>query len=160
MLKRTLNLTYRPSISTARWVPTKWRHFQVTSGHFTSHEVISGHVTASSCGLQPCRCSKRTQNLTYRSSTATSRWFPAKWHHFRVTSGHVRSFPATWLTPHASYSPLGAQTYPKLDLQALYSHFQLTSGQMMSLPGHFRLLSVMWGHFVSRDWHLLRATAL
>ena len=27
---------------------------------------------------------------------------------------------------------------PNLDLQAFYSHFQATSGQMTSLPGHFR----------------------
>ena len=27
---------------------------------------------------------------------------------------------------------------PNLDFQAFYSHFQTTSGQMMSLPGHFR----------------------
>ena len=31
------------------------------------------------------------QNLTYRPSTATSRWFSAKWRQFRVTSGDVRS---------------------------------------------------------------------
>ena len=42
------------------------------------------------------------------------------------------------LPPPASYSPVGAETYPKLDLQAFYSLVQVTSGQMTSLPGHFR----------------------
>ena len=30
-------------------------HFRVTSGHFRSRDVISCHVTATSCELQPCR---------------------------------------------------------------------------------------------------------
>ena len=49
---------------------------------------------------------------------------------------------------------------PNLDLQAFYSHFQGTSGQMTSLLGHFRSRGVACGHFLSRDFHLLRVTAL
>jgi len=51
-----------------------------------SRHVISCHVTATSCELQPCRSSK----------------------------------------------------YPKVELQAFYSHLQVNAGQMTSLPGHFR----------------------
>ena len=63
--------------------------------------------------------------------------------HFR-SRGHVTSFPVTWLPPPASYSPVGAQTYPKLDLLAFYSHFQVTSSLMTPLPGHLRSLPVMF----------------
>jgi len=43
---------------------------------------------------------------------------------------------------------------------AFYSHFQVTSSQMMSLPGDFRSPEVTWRHFLSCDCFLLRATAL
>jgi len=39
----------------------------------------------------------------------------------------------------------------KPDLSASYSHFLLTSGQMTSLPGHFRSREVTWGHLLSRN---------
>ena len=61
-----------------------------------------------------------------------------------VTSGHVTSFPVTSLKPPASYSRVGAQTYPKLDLYAFYSHFHVTSGQMTSLLDHYRSLPVAY----------------
>jgi len=44
-----------PSTATSTCLPIKWRHFQVTSGHPRSRNVVSCHVTASSCELQPCR---------------------------------------------------------------------------------------------------------
>ena len=50
--------------------------------------------------------------------------------------------------------------YPKLDLQAFYSHFQVTSGQMTSLPGHFWSPEVTCHHFLSRDCLHLGVTAL
>ena len=43
----------------------------------------------------------------------------------------------------ASNSAVGAQTYPKLDLQDFYSHFQVTCGQMTSLPGNVKSCEVM-----------------
>jgi len=46
------------------------------------------------------------------------------------------------------------------EFSAFYSNFQVTSGQMTSLPGHLRLPEVTWRHFLSRDCLLLRATAL
>ena len=51
-----------------------------------------------------------------------------------LTYGLVRSFPVTSLLPPASYSPVAAQMYTKLDLKAFYSHSLVTSGQMTSLP--------------------------
>ena len=61
------NLTYRPSTATSRWLPVKWRHFRVTSGNLRSRDVISCHVTASSCELQPCRKwnAPRTQAFSF-----------------------------------------------------------------------------------------------
>ena len=59
------------------------------------------------------------QNLPYRPYTATSRWLPVKLRHFQVTSGHVRSRDVISCPVAAtswSYCPVGAQTYPKLDL--------------------------------------------
>ena len=44
-------------------------------------------------------------------------------------------------------------------LSAYYGNFQVTSGQMTSLPGHFRSPEVTERHFLSRKC-LLRATAL
>jgi len=58
-----------------------------------------------------------------------------------VTWGHVTSFPITWLPP-ASYSLVGGQTNSIRQFSAFYSHFQVTSGQMMSLPSHFQSLEV------------------
>jgi len=75
----------RPSPASSRWLPFKWCHFRVTSGNLRSRDVISCHVTASSCELQPCRM----WNVQY------------------------------------------------IPVSVLYSHFQVPSGQMTSLPGHF-----------------------
>ena len=47
------------------------------------------------------------------------------------------SFPVTWLPPPASYSLIGSEMYGIRQFSAFYSHFQVTSGQMTSLPGHF-----------------------
>ena len=32
-VKRIQNPSFRPSIVTSRWLPVKWRHFRVTTGH-------------------------------------------------------------------------------------------------------------------------------
>jgi len=103
-LKRTINLDYRPSKATSRWLPVKWRHFQVTSGHVVSRKVISCHVNATFCELRPVE-GRTYPNLLigllqslpghFRSNDVSSGSLPVTW-------GHVRSFPVTWLTPLAS----------------------------------------------------------
>jgi len=189
-------------------------------GHFRSNEVtdiISCHVIASSCELQPCRkwkvqCTRvfaHLQPLTgdFRSNfvtsgslpvawghltsflatwlpppasysvlesemysicefwptTATSRWLPVNY----VTSGalpvtidHVKSFPVMWLPPAASDRLVKSEMYSIRVFLAFYSHFQVTSGQITSLPGDFRSPEVTWRHFLPRDCLLLRAIAL
>ena len=45
----------------------------------------------------------------FRSNDVTSGSLPDTW-------GNVTSFPVTLLPSSASYSPVGAKTYPKLDL--------------------------------------------
>jgi len=197
--------------SHSRWLLVKWRHLRVTSGHLRSRDIISRHVTASSCKLQPCR--KWNAQYTpvfgllqplqgdFRSNHVTSRHLRSRdvischvtassasyslvgsdTHSIRVISplqplqgdfrsndvtsgslsvtwGHVTSFPVTWLPPPAIYSLVGSEMYSIHQFSA-FSHFQVTSGQMASLPGHFRLLEVTWRHFLSRDCLLLQTTA-
>jgi len=122
-------------------------------GHFWSREVmwaISCHVMDTSCTLQPCKSSNVPKNLficllqplpgDFRSNNVTSGWLPVMW-------GHVLSFPVTWLS------------YLKLELYAFSSHFQVSYGEMTSLPGHFRSREVTLRHFLSSDGHL-RVTAM
>jgi len=40
--------------------------------------------------------------------------------------------------PPVSYSLVGSETLQQLEFLAFYSNFQVTSGQMTSLPGNFR----------------------
>ena len=101
-------------------------------------------MTATSCELQPCRRSNVRKTWLvgllqplpgdFRSNDVTSE-------SLQVTSGHVTSFPTTWLPPPASYSPVGAQSYPKHDrpstvtsrwLPVKWRHFRVTSGYMKS----------------------------
>jgi len=113
-------------------------------GHFRSHKVISSHVTASLCELQPCKKSNAPKTRVFgflqplpgdfRSNDVTSGSLPVTW-------GHVTSFFVTLLTP-ASNSLVGSQAHQTLKFSAIYSHFQVTSGQMTSLP-------VTWGHVMS-----------
>jgi len=56
------------------------------------------------------------------------------------------SFPVTWLPPPSSYSLVGSEMYSIPQFSAFYSHLQVTSGQMTSLPGDFRSPEVTWGH--------------
>jgi len=97
-VKCTVYASFRPSTTTSRWLPVKWPHFWVTSGHQRSSNCISYHVTASSCELQPCK----------------------------------------------------SEMYSIHQLSTFHSHFRVTSGQITSLPGHFRSPVVTWHHFV---WH-------
>jgi len=119
----------------------KWRHLRVTSGYLKSRDIISCHVTASSCELQPCR-KWSVQYMPvfgpleplpgdFRSNVFTSGSLPVTW-------GRVTSFSVTWLNPPASYSLVGSQMCCIYQFSALYSHFQVTSRQMTSLAGHFQ----------------------
>jgi len=123
----------------------------VTANHLRSRDVISCHVTASSCELQPCK--KWNVQYTpvfvppqplpghFRSNDGTSRSLPVSW-------GHVTSFPITWQPPPASFSLVGSEMYGIRQFSAFNSCFQVTSGQMTSLPGNFRSPEVTWCHFL------------
>jgi len=68
-----------------------------------------------------------------------------------VIWGHVMSFPVTLVPPPASYSLVGSEMCSLCQFSALYSYFQVTSGQMTSLPCHFQSPEVAWRHFLSRN---------
>jgi len=155
-----------------RQFPGFYSLFQVTSGqmtslpgHFRSLEVTWRNFlswTAFSCDLQPCRSNAQDTPVSgllqslpgnFRSNDITSGSLTVTW-------GRVTSFPVTWLPPPASYSLVKSQTHSIRQFSGFYSHFQVTSGQMTSHPRHFRWPEVTWCHFLSRDCHLLRATAL
>jgi len=154
--------SFRSSTATSRWLPI-WCHFRVTSGYLRSRYVISCHVTASYCELQPLRKWNvqytRVFNLlqplpgNFQSNDVTSGSLPVTW-------GHVTSYPVTWLPPTASYSLAGSEMYSIHEFSAFYSHFQVTSGLRTSLPGHFWSPEVTWCHLLSRDCLLLQAIAL
>jgi len=154
---------FRCPTATSRWLPVKWRHFRVTSGHLRSREVISCHVTASSCKLQACR----KWNVQYTPVFVLLEPLPGYFWSNDVTSislsvtwGHVTSFPVTWVPPPASYSLAGREMYCIRQFSAFWIHFQVTSCQMMWLPYHFRSPEVTSRHFLSRHCLPLRATAL
>jgi len=147
----------------SRWLPVKWRYFRVTSGHLRWRDIISCHVTASCCELQPWR----KLNVQYTQVFDLVQPLPGDFWSNLVTSGsltitwgHVTSFPATWLPAPVGYSLVGSEMYNIWEFLVFYSHFQVTSGQMTSFPGHQRSPDVTWCHFLSRDCLLLRATVL
>jgi len=154
--------SFRPSTVTSRWLAVKWRHFRVTSGHLKSRDVISCHVTASYSVLQPCR-KWNVQYASFRPSTATYRWLPVKWHHFWVTSDHLRSRDV--ISCHVTASTCELQPCRKWNVQYMrvfgpHSHFLVTTGQMTSLKGYLRWNKITWRQFLSRDCLVLRATGL
>jgi len=117
--------------ATSKWLPVKWRHFRITGCHVRSRDILSCHVTATSCELQPCKGSKVHKTRLVRLPQPLQgefRWCDVTPGTLPVMWGHIMSFPVTWWPPPASYSPLWAQTYAKLDLCAFYSHIQMTSG--------------------------------
>jgi len=128
-----------PSTATSRWHPVKLRHFRVTSGPLRSRDIISCHVTASSSEVEPCRMSK-TVYASFRPSTATSRWLPVRWRHFRGTCAHLRWRDIIYCNVTAFSCELqhcrksNAQYMPVIDLQPLPGDFRSTT----SLLGHFR----------------------
>jgi len=89
----------------------------------------------------------------FRWNDVTSRSLP-------VTSGHVTSFPVTWLPPPTSYSLVGSEKYSIWPFSALYNNFQVSYCQMTSLPGHFPSPEVMLHHLLSGVCFLRPATAL
>jgi len=113
-----------------------YSHFQVTFGemsHFRSPEVMWRHFLSRDCLLLQATALKdvkRTVYASFRPFTATSRWLPVKWRHFRLlppTWGHVTSFLVTWLPRPASNSLVGSQKHSICQFSAFYSHFQVTS---------------------------------
>jgi len=146
-VKCTVYASFLPSIATSMWLPVKLRHFQVTSDHLSSHDVIFCHVTASLCELQPCR----KWSVQYMGVFGLLHPLPG---HFRsndisfvslqVTWGHVTSLPVTWLPPPASYSFVGSEVHSIREFLA-YSHFQVLPIKWR----YFRFLAVSWGHVTS-----------
>ena len=86
--------------------------------------ITCGHVTSFPVTWVPPFASYRpVEAQTYpkpdRPSTATSRWLPVKWRHFRVTSNHVRShdvIPCHMTAIFCELQPVGSQTYPNLHI--------------------------------------------
>jgi len=127
----------------------------VTWGHVTSFPVTWLHPPE----LQLCR----KWNLQYTGVLGLLQPLPADFRSNDVTSGslsvtlgHVTSFSVTWLPPPVSYSLVKSEMYSMCKFLAFYSHFQVTSVK-------WRHFLVTWNHvmsFLSRDWFLLRATAL
>jgi len=163
---RKWNVQYTPVFGLLQPLPSNFRSNDVIS---KSLMVTWGHVMPLPVTWLPPLASYSLVGSEMYSirefwpSTATSWRLPVKWHHFRVTSDHLRSryvISCTWLPPHASYSLVGSEMYSIRQFSALYSHFQATSGQMTPLPGHLWSPEVTWCHFLSRDRFLLRATAL
>jgi len=161
-VKCTVYARFRPSTATSRWLPVKWRHFRVTSNHLSSCDVIFCQVTAYSCELQPCR----KWNVQYSPVFGLLQPLPGDFRSNHITSdslpviwGHVTSVLVAWLPPPASNSLVGSKMYSICQFSAFYSHFQVTSVQITSLPGHFRLPEVTWRHFLSRNCLLVLATA-
>jgi len=138
-------LDLQASTATSRWLPVKWRHFRIASCYMRSRDVISCHLTAICCELQTCRSSNVLETwLTGLLQPLQCNFlsYDVNSGRLAVTWGHMTSFPVTWLPPTTSYSTVGAQTYPKVDLQAFYAtsrwlplkwrHVQVTSGHMKS----------------------------
>jgi len=139
-----------------------YSHFQVTFGQITSPPGhFRWHVTWHHFLSPDCPPPANYRSCTSWGSTATSRLLPVKWRHFRslrIMLGHVTSFTVTWLPPSVSYSLVGAEAHPKREFSAFYSHFQVTFGQMTSLPvtsGHVRSRDVICCHLNATSCKLL-----
>jgi len=91
-VKSTVYIKFWPSTATFWWLPVKWRHLWVTSGHLKSRDIISCHMTASSCRLQPCR----KRNVQYSE-------FLAFYSHFQVTSNQITPLPVHFRSPEVTW---------------------------------------------------------
>jgi len=147
----------------------KWWHFRSTFSHLKPRYIISCHVTASSCKLQPCR----KWNVQYML-------FFALYSHFQVTSGqmtslagHFHSPEVTWrdflscdiISCHVTAFSHELQPCRKWNVQYMpvfgtLQPLQVTSGQNDVTSGSPPSPEVTWRHFLSRDCLLLRAAAL
>jgi len=136
-----------------RWNNITPESLLVVPGHVTSFPVTSLPPPASYSPVVP----KRTQTPGCRvvghlqPLEGDFRWNYVTCGSLPVATGHV-TFPVTWLPPRASYSSVEAQTYTKHEFSAFYSHLQMTSGEMTSLP-------VTSGRAWSRDAIFCHVTA-
>ena len=140
---------------------------QMTSlpGHLWSPEVTWRHFLSRDWLLQTTAFQevKCTAYASFQPSTATSRWLQVKWHHFRVTSGHLRS--PDFVCCHVSACSCELQACRKWNVQYMpvFSPLQPLPGDLRSNDGTSGSLFDNWGDvtcFLSRDCLLLRATAL
>jgi len=118
---------------------------QVTFGNLRSRDLISCHVTAS-CEIQLCRKSN-IQYVSFWLSTATSRWLPVKWRHFRASLGNRRSRELHFLSRDCLFlraSLVGSEMCSICQFSDLYSYFQVTSGSLPVTWDHLTSFPVTW----------------
>jgi len=139
---------FGPSTATSRSLPIKSSHFRVTSSHMTLCNIISCHVTATSCKLQ-----------SWRSWNTPKTWvfgflqpLPGLFRLNQVTSSHVTSFLLTWLPRPVSYSPIEAEMCQKRE-------FYSSTATARSLPVKLSHLRVTSGHTRSHDITSCHVTA-
>jgi len=152
-MKCTAKASFWPTTATATILPVKWRHFRVTSGHLRSCDVISCHVTASFCELQP----SWKWNVQYTQVFGPLQALPGDFRSNYVTSGslsftygHVILLPVTWLPPCElqpcrKWNILFTRVFDLL--QPLPSDFrsnEVTSGSLTVTSGCITLFSVTW----------------
>ena len=140
-LLQPLPVDFRPNNATSGLLPVTWRHVRSFC-----------HMIATSCELQLCRSSNVHKTRVFglvQPFAGDIRWNDVPFGTLPVTWTHITSFLVTWLPPPASYSPVGAQLYPKPEFSTFHSPFQLTSGEMTSLrvtSGHFRSRNIISCH--------------
>jgi len=136
----------------------KWCHFLVITCHLSSHDVISGHVMASYCNLQPCRKWKVQYTRVFSLLQPLSgdfRWNDITSGSLQVTWGHMTSFPVTRL----SYCELQPCRKWNVQYTRVFSLLQLLPGDFRSNDVTSGSLSVTWGHVTSFPVTLLHPTA-
>jgi len=114
-------------------LPGDIRSNDVTSGHLRSRDVISCHVTASSCKLQPCR----KWNAQCTPVFGLLQPLPGDFRSNDVTSGHLRSRDV--ISCHLTAS-CELQPCRKRNIQ-----YSPVFGLLHPLPGDFRSGDVTFG---------------
>jgi len=158
VVKCTVYASFRSPTSTSMWLPLKWRHFRVTSGHLRSRGIISCHVTASSYEIQPCRKS----NTEYTPVFSLLQPLPGRFRsndNFRVTSVHLKSREV--ISGHVTACSCKPQPCMKLNSQCTQ-----VFGLLQSIPCDFRSNDVIfgsprvtWGHVSSFPLTWLRPSS-
>ena len=123
-----------------------YSHFQATSSQDASLPYIWGHVTSFPVTWLPPTASyslvgKCTVYASFRPSQPLRGYFRSNDVNSGsppVTWGDVMSFAVMWLATPASYSLVGSEMYSVRQFSNFHRHFQVTSSQMTSLPGHVR----------------------